>query len=266
MARVERDRRPGSGSLGELATKCINKCTCPYIAIFINLLNCCAVKGISMGTSSSTVASIPRIHFSTICLLLANLLVYQIAFLHGHASISARNTQHGDFNPIAFEHRPRISPLVLNHSHAIPIGHAIALPSIRVDNATDRAGGYGGEGDKPHLGGFVEVDMHGISPGTWTFLLETIGVKSIIDVGCGRGISTSWFLMHGVDALCVEGSHDAREKTMLPDPENQMVEHDFARGPWWPDKTYDAVWCVEFLEHVSSRICHQTSKLLELRF
>ena len=30
-----------------------------------------------------------------------------------------------------------------------------------------------------------------------------------------------------------------------------MVLHDFSRGPWWPEKTYDAAWSVEFLEHVS---------------
>jgi len=30
-----------------------------------------------------------------------------------------------------------------------------------------------------------------------------------------------------------------------------MVLHDFSRGPWWPEKTYDVAWSVEFLEHVS---------------
>lgn len=82
-------------------------------------------------------------------------------------------------------------------------------------------------------------------------MIEGLGVHSLLDVGCGRGTSTSWFHLHGVDVLCAEGSHDAVEKTMLPDPTNQIVEHDFSRGPWWPEKTYDAVWAVEFLEHVS---------------
>ena len=34
-------------------------------------------------------------------------------------------------------------------------------------------------------------------------------------------------------------------------PTNKIVEHDFTRGAYWPDETYDACWCVEFLEHVS---------------
>jgi hypothetical protein len=82
-------------------------------------------------------------------------------------------------------------------------------------------------------------------------MIQEFGVKSVLDVGCGRGTSTTWFLKHGVDVLCAEGSHDAYEKTFLPDPATQMVEHDFSRGPWWPEKTYDAAWAVEFLEHVN---------------
>ena len=40
---------------------------------------------------------------------------------------------------------------------------------------------------------------------------------------------------------------------MLPDPDNQLIEHDFSRGPWWPEMTYDVAWSVEFLEHVKLR-------------
>jgi hypothetical protein len=136
-----------------------------------------------------------------------------------------------------------------------PQGDAVALPSIRdaQDDAKRQglaASIYGGHGDKKHLGGFTEIDIHGISPYVWRMMMQEYGIKSVIDVGCGRGISTLWFAMNGMDALCVEGSHDAYEKTVLPNPATQMVEHDFARGPWWPTKTYDAVWSVEFLEHV----------------
>ena len=63
-----------------------------------------------------------------------------------------------------------------------------------------------------------------------------------------------WFVTHGVDAMCVEGSHDGVERTLIPDSETRLVEHDFSRGPWWPEKTYDAIWCVEFLEHVSFQL------------
>ncbi len=127
----------------------------------------------------------------------------------------------------------------------------MALPSVRIPKdafKSDRI--YGGLGDKPHLGGFTDLDHHGVSPAAWKWMVTDVGVHSLLDVGCGRGISTSWFYFHGVDVQCVEGSHDAIENTVMPDP-SRIVEHDFSRGPWWPEKTYDAVWCVEFLEHVS---------------
>jgi 2-polyprenyl-3-methyl-5-hydroxy-6-metoxy-1,4-benzoquinol methylase len=131
-------------------------------------------------------------------------------------------------------------------------------------------GGYGGEGDKIHLGGFTTFDHHGISPHVWRDTLEYFGVKNLLDVGCGRGISTSWFYMQGAQVQCIEGSKDAIKRSILPNlvetaeelgiqsnfsssvmQENIIVEHDFSLGPWWPEKTVDAVWCVELLEHVS---------------
>lgn len=84
-------------------------------------------------------------------------------------------------------------------------------------------------------------------------MLQQLGVHSVLDVGCGRGVSTSWFALHGCRVQCVEGSHDAVEHNSiigslsLP---GAVVEHDFSRGPWWPGETFDAVWAVEFLEHV----------------
>jgi hypothetical protein len=133
-----------------------------------------------------------------------------------------------------------------------PMGKAVALPSVRVEKTSVESESiYGGIGDKPHLGGFTDLDHEGVSPAVWKWMVTYLGVQSVLDVGCGRGISTSWFYFHGVDVLCVEGSHHAVESTVLPDP-GLIVEHDFSRGPWWPDKTYDAIWCVEFLEHVST--------------
>jgi hypothetical protein len=118
-----------------------------------------------------------------------------------------------------------------------PLGKAVALPSVRVGErkGTSNKNGhqdnyYGGKGDKPHLGGFANnnVGMEGVSPATWKLIIEKHGIKSLLDVGCGRGVSTSWFHMHGVDAKCVEGSHDAWEQSLIP---NQLrTEHDFSRG------------------------------------
>jgi len=162
-----------------------------------------------------------------------------------------------------------------------PYGSPPARPSPRVDVASisDTKSGhalrgiYGGKGDKLHLGGFTEIDPEGISPKLWRDMMEYFGVKTLLDVGCGRGLSTSWFFMQGVDVQCVEGSHDAITRNVLPElitqkmmdegdvtkgsPEVQaeiskrLVEHDFSLGPYWPEDTVDAVWSVELLEHIS---------------
>ena len=140
-----------------------------------------------------------------------------------------------------------------------PRGTAVALPSVRMSKEEEKnikRDFYGGKGDKKHLGGFTEIDLQGISPSVWKYMVTYFGVKSMLDVGCGRGVSTSWFALHGVEALCVEGSHDAVTQSILPDPSKQVVEHDFSRGPWWPSRTVDAVWCVEFLEHVGRNFHH----------
>eukprot|EP01041_Mallomonas_annulata_P009475 gene9475-19681_t len=128
------------------------------------------------------------------------------------------------------------------------------LPSLRLSSSataltTKLRKYYGGTGDKLHLGGFIDYDVEGVSNNTWNFMLGPLGIKSVIDLGCGRGISSDYFLTHGANVLCIEGSHDAIQKTLLPNKDN-IIEHDFTRGPWWPNMTYDAVWCVEFLEHV----------------
>ena len=57
-----------------------------------------------------------------------------------------------------------------------------------------------------HLGGSTDVDTQGRVPGLWNYLMKGINVKSVVDVGCGRGISTRWFMDHGADV---------RTKTML---------------------------------------------------
>jgi len=143
----------------------------------------------------------------------------------------------------------------------IPQGPATPLPSIPIsakEEASIERSIYGGKGDKAHLGGFTSFDPMGVSPTLWTHMVNHLGIKSLLDLGCGRGISTSWFVIHGLQyVVCAEGSHDAVTQSLLPTistipngTQFELVEHDFSRGPWWPSRTVDAAWCVEFTEHV----------------
>jgi hypothetical protein len=139
-------------------------------------------------------------------------------------------------------------------SLSIPQGKAVAMPSIRITDEEDKLiqrSFYGGKGDRPHLGGFTDFDCMGVSPSLWKHMVSHLGIKSVLDVGCGRGVSTSWFVTHELEFVqCVEGSHDAVSQSIVPEKERHVIEHDFSRGPWWPDRTVDAVWAVEFTEHV----------------
>ena len=209
---------------------------------------------------------VPKVVVFCFLVLFGMLLV----LLNQHTFPSLEIEQHLELqqqNPHKLHQQPNyLNPL------AVPIGQAVNLPSIRTDhhddntndnnnqtttkntveNVDDRRKIYGGKGDGKHLGGFTEIDMEGISPAVWKHFVKNWTVHSVLDVGCGRGISTSWFYMHGLRVQAVEGSHDAVENTVMP-PEAQslIVEHDFSRGPWWPKDTFDVAWGIEFLEHVN---------------
>lgn len=201
-------------------------------------------------TNSSKSKSPHQHHRAKLVVLGAFLLVATVVWKHARVSmmlLEAIGDSPSFGSPYAaYSSGKGINPL------AIPQGEGQPLPSLRVETPEEEVerGIYGGQGDKKHLGGFTVYDGQGVSPAVWKHMITEYGVKSLVDVGCGKGVSTLWFHLHGVDTLCVEGSHDAVQQTLLPEPEKHVVEHDFSRGPYWPAKTYDAVWSVEFLEHV----------------
>jgi SAM-dependent methyltransferase len=124
-----------------------------------------------------------------------------------------------------------------------------ATQPIKREKKKRLRGLYGGKGDHLHLGGFTEYDIAGISNNTFNYMLSELAIKSLLDVGCGRGISTKYFLDHGARVLCVEGSNDAIKQSLLP--RDLIIDHDYTKGPYWPSETFDAAWSVEFLEHIS---------------
>lgn len=181
-----------------------------------------------------------------VCLLVVCLNSYTT--LH-HIALEGSSSSSG---PGAYGDMPSATRGASPYGYFVNDGPATALPSVRISESeeVDRKF-YGGKGDKPHLGGFTSFDPNGVSPTLWRHMVSKLGIKSILDVGCGRGISTSWFVLHGLEYVaCVEGSHDAMGQSLIPTipegrvPEGtevEMTEHDFSRGPWWPRRTVDAV-------------------------
>jgi hypothetical protein len=127
---------------------------------------------------------------SLLFLFLSNVLVFQFGgwFFRGDAIYSnvqvgtsfAENAMPGIVSSSAHNSAHVVGPL------DIPEGRAVALPSVRVDDAGADYNRkiYGGKGDKPHLGGFAtqSVDPDGMSPQVWKWMVEQIGVKSLLDV------------------------------------------------------------------------------------
>ncbi len=103
-----------------------------------------------------------------------------------------------------------------------------------------------------HLGGYV---IGRPAPGTWCpeiwdWCIKELGVRSMIDVGCGLGYSLKYFEDAGVEVLGVDGSPSALTQSVVP---GKVQQHDFTNGPWSPPKSYDLVWSTEFIEHVEQQ-------------
>lgn len=102
--------------------------------------------------------------------------------------------------------------------------------------------------NKPHLGGFCEGqfgDEATYFPDLWKFLCKELEIKSVIDIGCGTGVSTKFFegLLGLGNVLGIDG---------VPQEHPSIVEHDYTLGPF-PVRERDLVWCSELLEHIEER-------------
>lgn len=85
-------------------------------------------------------------------------------------------------------------------------------------------------------------------PKMWAFLVNQLGVKSVLDVGCGFGFHAKYFKeVLGCDVLGVEGSEKVVELSLLP---GQIIHHDYTTGRYVPDRVFDLCWSIEFVEHV----------------
>jgi SAM-dependent methyltransferase len=102
-----------------------------------------------------------------------------------------------------------------------------------------------------HLGGYVAGgDPATWCPALWRWTIQELGIRSVLDVGCGEGHSARFFQDAGCEVLGVEGCGSAIENSAIPDA---VVQHDFTRGPFVPPRRFDLAWSCEFLEHVEHR-------------
>jgi GT2 family glycosyltransferase/GR25 family glycosyltransferase involved in LPS biosynthesis len=102
-----------------------------------------------------------------------------------------------------------------------------------------------------HLGGFFsEGDGGTYYPLMWAHLVRKHGIRSVLDVGCGRGYSALYFKSLGCDIKGIDGSQEAQATNLLGE---DFVLADYAVAPSSIQTEFDLVWSCEFVEHVEER-------------
>lgn len=109
---------------------------------------------------------------------------------------------------------------------------------------------------KNYLGGCIIEDNYPESgkgdvgtwaPQVWDKLIEVYQPKNMIDVGCGAGHSTKYFIDRGINGLGVEGFLPAINASPIKE---HIHVHDYVESEFVPENEYDLAWCCEFVEHV----------------
>jgi len=102
-----------------------------------------------------------------------------------------------------------------------------------------------------HLGGFFsEGDGGTYYPLMWAHLVRKHGIRSVLDVGCGRGYSALYFKSLGCHIKGIDGSQEAQATNLLGE---DFVLADYAVAPSSIQTEFDLVWSCEFVEHVEER-------------
>tara|TARA_B100001250_G_C19726728_1_gene756426 strand:+ start:293 stop:970 length:678 start_codon:yes stop_codon:yes gene_type:complete len=111
-----------------------------------------------------------------------------------------------------------------------------------------------------HLGGCSTGGDGGTYyPIMWKHLVEAYNIKTVLDIGCGRGYSAKYFESIGCDILGVDGSTKVEKISLIPD---SFLLNDYEDGPALSrskieyndnplnDFVFDLCWSCEFVEHV----------------
>lgn len=99
-------------------------------------------------------------------------------------------------------------------------------------------------GKDPTLGGNVwQGDPWTFAPNVWYYMIERFGVRSLLDVGAGRGFAARWFHRNGVMTVAMDGEPINAATSIYP-----IVQHDIRYGAFICP--VGMVHCQEVVEHI----------------
>ena len=104
-----------------------------------------------------------------------------------------------------------------------------------------------------HLGGYMTGEIGDPAtyyPNMWKYVIDKYHIKSVLDVGCGMGISCSFFKNNGCSVIGIEGDPLCKENSNIKD---SIITHDYTIGKTNIEQEFDLSWCCEFLEHVDAQ-------------
>ena len=110
---------------------------------------------------------------------------------------------------------------------------------------------HGESVNEGHLGGWSYLgDSFTYYPMVWDYLISKYNIKSVIDVGCGRGFSSLYFKSAGCSVVGVDGSQRAKDSSLIPE---NFYHHDYSKGKSEISGDFDLAWSCEFVEHVEEQ-------------
>lgn len=101
--------------------------------------------------------------------------------------------------------------------------------------------------DQPHLGGNLAAgDSWTYCPSVWDYVIKRFAVSSVLDLGCGRGHSSTYFAQAGCQVIAVDGLRDNVVNCLHP-----AVLQDLTLAP--VVAPVDLVHCHEVVEHIEEQ-------------
>lgn len=78
------------------------------------------------------------------------------------------------------------------------------------------------------------------------YLIEELQPKSVLDVGCGTGVSLEYFLKKGISAVGIENSDNAIKKSVVA---KHIIKRNLKKALDL-NRKFDLVWSFEVIEHI----------------